>query len=79
MKIIKFSEGDTLEMKKPHPCGNKMFFVEKGGSDVRLRCTRCGRELAVSREKIERSVKKAIRKTDSVTGGDTNAGGDTNE
>ena len=70
MKIIKFSEGDTLEMKKPHPCGNKMFFVVKGGSDVRLRCTKCGRELAVAREKIEHSVKKAIKITDAATYGD---------
>ena len=53
--------GDTLEMKKPHPCGDKRFLVLRSGIDFRLRCTGCGREVMVPRSTIERSIKKIVR------------------
>jgi hypothetical protein len=53
--------GDTLEMKKPHPCGDKRFLVLRSGIDFRLRCAGCGREVMVPRSKIERSIKKIVR------------------
>ncbi len=56
--------GDLLEMKKPHPCGNKQFAVLRVGMDFRLRCTECGREVMVPRVKIEKSIKKIIREDD---------------
>ncbi len=56
--------GDTLEMKKPHPCGSKTFAVLRVGMDFRLRCTGCGREVLVPRVKIEKNIKKITRKDD---------------
>lgn len=53
--------GDTLEMKKPHPCGGKTFLVLRTGMDFRLRCTTCGREFLAPRVKIEKRVKKILR------------------
>ncbi len=53
--------GDTLEMKKPHPCGDRRFLVLRSGIDFRLRCAGCGREVMVPRSKIERSIKKIVR------------------
>ena len=53
--------GDTLEMKKPHPCGGKTFLVLRTGMDFRLRCTTCGREFMAPRVKIEKRVKKILR------------------
>ena len=53
--------GDTLEMKKPHPCGGKSFLVMRTGMDFRLRCTTCGREFMAPRVKIEKRVKKILR------------------
>lgn len=53
--------GDLLEMKKPHPCGNKIFAVLRVGMDFRLRCTACGREVMVPRVKIEKNIKKIVR------------------
>lgn len=52
---------DILEMKKPHPCGNKQFLVLRAGMDFRIRCTNCDREVMVARVKIERNIKKVIR------------------
>lgn len=61
VNIIRFQTGDILELKKPHPCGEKCFRVLRSGSDVRIECTSCGRDLTLPREKLERSVKKVIK------------------
>lgn len=60
ISIPKFSVGDTLEMKKPHPCGTKIFRVLRIGSDVRIQCSGCGRDVTVERVKLEKSIKKII-------------------
>lgn len=60
ISIPKFSVGDTLEMKKPHPCGTKIFRVLRTGSDVRIQCSGCGRDVTVERVKLEKSIKKII-------------------
>jgi len=52
--------GDTLEMKKEHPCGSRMWKVLRVGMDFRLRCTRCGREVMMPRRDAEKSIKKVF-------------------
>jgi hypothetical protein len=49
--------GDTLIMKKQHPCGSKEFLVLRSGMDFRIRCTGCGREVMVPRSKCEKNIK----------------------
>ena len=56
--IIKISVGDILELKKPHPCGEKCFSVMRIGSDIRIICTRCGRDMTLPRIKLEKAIKK---------------------
>ena len=58
MEILKISIGDVLELKKPHPCGNKLFKVLRVGSDVRIVCVECGRDMTLDRIKLEKSIKK---------------------
>ena len=58
--IIKFNVGDTLELKKPHPCGGKLFEVMRTGSDVRIVCRTCGRDMTHPRDKLEKAIKKVI-------------------
>lgn len=57
MKIVRFEQGDTLHMKKAHPCGNYDFTVLRVGSEVRIKCTGCGRDLTLGREKLEKSIR----------------------
>lgn len=52
---------DTLEMKKPHPCGGRRFAVLRVGMDFRLRCLGCGREFLIPRVKAEKHIKAVIR------------------
>ena len=57
MEIKKFNVGDILEMKKQHPCGEKRMKVLRIGSDVRMVCVKCGRDITVAREKIEKNIR----------------------
>ena len=60
MTLIKFEKGDTLVMKKKHPCGSDRFTVLRTGSDVRISCLGCGRDMTLDRLSIEKSIKKVI-------------------
>lgn len=60
MQILKINVGDVLEMKKPHPCGNKKFKVMRVGSDVRIICEGCGRDMTLDRIKLEKAVKQIM-------------------
>ncbi len=53
--------GDTLLMKKPHPCGSNKFAVLRIGADFRIKCIGCGREVMLERVKVEKNIKKIIR------------------
>ncbi|PWM35460.1 MAG: DUF951 domain-containing protein [Clostridiales bacterium] len=52
--------GDTLVMKKNHPCGENRFEVLRSGMDFKLRCVGCGRQVMVARSKCEKNIKKII-------------------
>ena len=56
--------GDTLLMKKEHPCGAKEFLVLRSGADFRLRCKGCGHEVMVARSKIERNIRQIVHPED---------------
>jgi hypothetical protein len=58
--IQRFCVNDILEMKKSHPCGGTKFKVLFLGSDVKIRCETCGRELIVPRIKLEKKIKRII-------------------
>lgn len=60
MHIIKIAPEDIVELKKPHPCGSKLFRVVRVGSDVRVICTGCGRDMTLDRIKLEKSIKKVF-------------------
>ena len=62
MAIIYFNIGDRLVLKKKHPCSSDLFKVMRGGTDVRIVCTICGRDLTIPREKLEKMIKKVIPK-----------------
>ena len=56
--------GDILELKKPHPCGEKIFTVARIGSDIKLICIGCQRVLMLDRVKVEKMIKKIISSGD---------------
>ena len=67
MQIIRMRVGDTLELKKPHPCGDKRFRVMRVGSEVRILCLGCGRDMVLDRVKLERASRKLFPAEDTET------------
>ena len=51
---------DLIVVKKNHPCGNNIFRVKRIGMDFKIVCTKCGREILITRSNIERNIKKVI-------------------
>ena len=64
MEIKIFGVGDILNMKKNHACDKnaKQMLVLMAGSDVKVKCIGCGREMIVPRVKLEKSIKNVTRK-----------------
>lgn len=62
MAILKINVGDRLVMKKAHPCGENVFSVLYAGSDIKLRCEKCGREVIIPRIKAEKMIKSTLEK-----------------
>ena len=60
METVKLHVGDVVELKKPHPCCNKNFKILRVGSDVRVICLACSRDMTIDRVKLEKSIKKFI-------------------
>ena len=60
MNIIHFEVGDILVLKKKHPCSADKFKVQRSGSDIRIICTGCSRDITLPREKLEKMIKKVI-------------------
>ncbi len=53
-----FVAQDRLQLKKQHPCGTDLFRVLRVGSDIRIVCEGCGRDMTLPREKLEKMIKK---------------------
>ncbi len=58
MDKINFAVGQKIVMKKPHPCGENMWEIQRVGMDFRLKCMGCGRSIMVSRKVVEKGFKK---------------------
>lgn len=59
-KIIRLTEGERLELKKPHPCGGYVFTVMRAGSDVRILCNTCGHSMLLDRLKLEKAIRRKL-------------------
>jgi hypothetical protein len=60
MNILKFSVGDVVELKKPHPCGTSRMKILRVGSDIRVIYCGCNRDMTLPREKLEKAVRRII-------------------
>ena len=64
MNIIKFQVGDTVELKKPHPCGASTVKILRVGTQMRVVCQGCGHDMTIDRIKLEKSTKRVIPTAD---------------
>lgn len=60
MQIIPLHPNDLVQLKKAHPCGGDLFRILRVGSEVRVKCETCGRDMTLDRIKLEKSIRKAL-------------------
>jgi hypothetical protein len=63
----KLNVGDVIKLKKPHPCGGYDWEVLRIGTDFRMRCTTCDRQVWLPRREVLRRLKKVVSTSDSQT------------
>jgi hypothetical protein len=52
--------GDTVQLRKKHPCGSDLWTVVRVGADIGLVCVGCGRRVLLERPVFRKRVKKFI-------------------
>lgn len=57
--------GDTVRLRKPHPCGNFDWKIYRLGADIGLECTRCGRRVLLDRRTFSRRMKTILPREES--------------
>ena len=60
MEIKKYAVGDIVEMKKPHPCGEKRFKIIRTGTDIKLKCVGCDHLVMMPRPKFVKMLKYVV-------------------
>ena len=49
--------GNTLTLKKPHPCGSKDWEVLRVGADFRIKCKGCEHQVMIPRVTLEKRIR----------------------
>ncbi len=57
MPIIPLHPNDRIVLKKAHPCGGSEFTILRVGSQIRVVCTTCGRDMTLDRIKLEKAIR----------------------
>ena len=60
MQIVPLHPGDRVLLKKNHPCGGRTFKILRVGSEVRVCCETCGRDMTIDRIKLEKAIKQTL-------------------
>ena len=55
---MKLEVGDIVTTKKPHSCKSNQFEIVRKGADFKMRCLGCNKEIWITREKLEKRVRK---------------------
>jgi hypothetical protein len=52
--------GDTVQMRKAHPCGGDQWTVIRVGADIKIKCMVCGRIVMMDRAVFIKRRKKVL-------------------
>ena len=55
--------GDTVRLRKPHPCGGYEWKIIRMGADIGLECISCGRRILLPRRILARRLKAILPET----------------
>ena len=52
---LNYEVGDTVRLKKKHPCGSFEWEILRVGADFRLKCAGCGHQIMIPRKQVEKT------------------------
>jgi hypothetical protein len=58
--VIEIRLGDTVRLRKPHPCGSYDWEVVRLGADIGIRCLGCQHRVLLDRSVFEKRVKSFL-------------------
>jgi len=65
--VMEIKLGDTVRLKKKHPCGSDQWQVVRVGADIGIKCLKCQRRVLLERPVFERRVKEFISRGSDTT------------
>jgi len=63
--------GDTVKLKKAHPCGANEWEIVRVGADIGLKCRGCERRVMLVRSEFDRRFRGFIDRASVQQGGET--------
>jgi hypothetical protein len=64
----KIEIGDIIKLKKQHPCGGYDWEILRVGTDFRIKCTTCDRQVWLPRREVLRRMKKIVSRKEEQGG-----------
>ena len=58
----KYKLNDRVSLKKPHPCGENKWKIERMGADMKLRCLGCDKLVWLKRIEFDKRIRKIQNK-----------------
>lgn len=58
--VVAFRMGDSVRLKKRHPCGGFEWEVVRLGADIGIRCFNCRRRVVMPRSTLEKRMKEVL-------------------
>ena len=57
---LEYKVGSIVIMKKQHPCGTNKWEITRVGTDIKIKCLECERNIMLPRVEFNKKVKKVI-------------------
>jgi hypothetical protein len=57
MMVVEIRLGDTVQLRKKHPCGGFEWEVVRVGADIGIKCLKCQHRVLLERAVFERRLK----------------------
>ncbi|MGE5396402.1 MAG: DUF951 domain-containing protein [Chitinophagales bacterium] len=62
MERKQFDLGNTVKLKKKHPCGSWEWVITRMGADIKIKCLGCGHQVMLPRSQFEKSLVCVVKK-----------------
>lgn len=57
---MQYNINDKVITKKTHPCGNNCWTIVRVGSDIKIKCDKCGHIVMIDLNKFPKIIKQHI-------------------